>query len=81
VAKTLGAHEIGLDVLLSGEREDFGAELDSYALVNLYGRFALTRGLAVQVRLENALDEQYQLASTYNTPGRSLLVAARYEFR
>ena len=84
LAKTLGAHEIGLDVLVSGEREDFGVpdpiELDSYTLVNLYGRFALARGLSLQVRLENALDEQYQLASTYNTPDRSLFAAVRYEF-
>ena len=85
LAKTLGAHEIGLDVLVSGEREDFGfpdpVELESYTLVNLYARLALVRGLSLQLRLENALDEQYELASTYNTPDRSLFVAARYEFR
>lgn len=82
-AKSLGVHEIGLDVLLSREREDFGVpepvELASYALVNLYARFALVRGLSLQLRLENALDEQYELASTYNTPDRSLFVAVRYE--
>jgi vitamin B12 transporter len=85
VARTLGAHEVGCDVLLSGEREDFGIpeqiELDSYALVNLYARFALLRGLSLQVRLENALDEQYEFASTYNTTDRSVFVAVRYEVR
>ncbi len=85
LAKTLGAHEIGLDVLVSGEREDFGfpdpVELEGYTLVNLYARLALVRGLSLQLRLENALDEQYELASTYNTPERSVFVAARYEFR
>ena len=84
-AKALGAHELGFDVLLSGKREDFGIpeqiELDSYALVNLYARFALMRGLSLQVRLENTLDEQYQLASTYNTPDRSVFVAVRYEVK
>lgn len=84
-ARTLGAHEIGVDVLVSGEREDFGVpdpiELDGYTLVNLYGRFALAPGLSLQLRLENALDEQYELASTYNTPDRSFFAAARYEFR
>jgi vitamin B12 transporter len=83
LAKALGAHEVGFDVLLSGQREDFGIpeqiELDSYALVNLYARFALVRGLSLQVRLENAFDEQYELASTYNTPDRSVFVALRYE--
>jgi outer membrane cobalamin receptor len=33
------------------------------------------------VRLENALAEDYELASTYNTAGRSLFVATRYAFR
>jgi vitamin B12 transporter len=84
-AKTLGAHEVGCDVLLSGERKDFGVpeqiELDSYALLNLYARFALLRGLSLQVRLENALDEQYELASTYNTTDRSVFVAVRYEVK
>jgi vitamin B12 transporter len=85
LAKALGAHEVGFDVLLSGRREDFGIpepiELDSYALVNLYARFALVRGLSLQVRLENAFDEQYELASTYNTPDRSVFVALRYEVK
>jgi vitamin B12 transporter len=84
-AKALGAHELGFDVLLSGKREDFGIpeqiELDSYSLVNLYARFALIRGLSLQVRLENAFDEQYQLASTYNTLDRSVFLALRYEVK
>ena len=84
-AKALGAHELGFDVLLSGERKDFGIpdqiELESYALVNLYARFALLRGLSLQVRLENAFDEQYELASTYNTPDRSVFLALRYEVK
>ncbi len=85
LAKTFGAHEVGIDALVTGEREDFGfpepTELDGYALINLYARIAIVRGLSIQARLENALDEQYELASTYNTPDRSLFVAARYEFR
>jgi vitamin B12 transporter len=85
LAKAFGAHEIGIDALITGEREDFGVPdpvvLDGYALVNLYGRFAITDALSIQARLENALDEQYELASTYNTPDRSLFVAARYAFR
>ena len=85
LAKAFGAHEFGIDALVTGKREDFGfpdpTELDGYTLVNLYARLAVVRGLSIQARLENALDEQYQLASTYNTPDRSLFVAARYEFR
>ncbi len=82
VVKAFGAHEFGLDVLMAGAREDFGGvRLAPYTLLNLYGRFALTPAWSVQMRLENALDEEYELASTYNTAGRSLFVATRYEFR
>ncbi len=84
LVKAFGAHELGLDVLATGKREDFGfpeqIDLDSYTLVNLYGRFAITPALSLQARIENVLDEQYELASTYNTPDRSLFVAVRYEF-
>ncbi len=82
LTKAFGLHEFGLDMLMTGAREDFGGvRLEPYTLLNLYGRFALTPAWSVQVRLENALDEQYELASTYNTAGRSLFVATRYEFR
>ena len=82
VVKALGLHEVGLDVLMSGAREDFGGvRLEPYTLLNLYGRVALTPAWTVQLRLENALDEHYELANTYNTAGRSLFVATRYAFR
>ena len=82
MVKAFGLHEFGLDVLMTGAREDFGGvHLDPYTLLNLYGRFAITPAWSVQVRLENALDEDYELASTYNTAGRSLFVATRYAFQ
>ncbi|HZF27087.1 MAG TPA: TonB-dependent receptor, partial [Steroidobacteraceae bacterium] len=82
VAKAFGLHEFGLDVLMTGAREDFGGvRLEPYTLLNLYGRVALTPAWTVQLRLENALDEHYELANTYNTAGRSVFVATRYEFR
>jgi len=82
VVKAFGLHELGLDVLFAGAREDFGGvRLDPYTLLNLYGRIALTPAWTVQLRLENALDEHYELANTYNTAGRSLFVATRYDFR
>lgn len=82
MAKTFGQHEFGLDVLMTGAREDVGGvRLEPYTLLNFYGRFALTPAWSLQVRLENALDEHYELASTYNTAGRSLFVATRCGFR
>lgn len=75
----LGAVEVGLEVLAAGEREDFGGvKLDSYVLTNLTARYAFNSHWSAQARVENALDEDYVLASGYNTLGRSLFVSLRY---
>jgi len=79
--KSLPRSEVGLDVLVTGSREDFGGvRLGGYTLVNLTGRFYLTENWSLQARLENVLDEQYVLASNFNTPDRSLTVASRVRF-
>lgn len=77
-----GPLELGLDVLGVDEREDFGpVTLDAYALANLTARYAFTPAWSLLARLENAFDEQYELASGYNTPDRGLFVAVRYAGR
>jgi vitamin B12 transporter len=79
--KSLPRSEVGLDVLVTGSREDFGGvPLDGYTLLNLTGRFHLTRNWSLQARLENVLDEQYALANNFNTPDRGLYVASRIQF-
>jgi vitamin B12 transporter len=82
VTRTLGPVELGLDLLAVGEREDFGVPepvtLDSYVLANLTARWQMTRSLALLGRIENLLDEQYELAHTFNTPDRGLYVSLRY---
>jgi vitamin B12 transporter len=82
VARSLGPVELGLDVLATGERKDFGfpkpVTLDSYVLANVTARWKITRALSLVARLENALNEQYELASTFNTPDRGLYVSMRY---
>lgn len=85
LTRRVGAHEFGVDVLAAGAREDFGfperVRLGGYALANLSARFTLARQWTLQFRLENALDRRYELASTYNTMRRALMVATRYQFR
>ncbi len=84
VVKAFDHYQLGLDVLTAGARKDFGfpasVTLSPYTLVNLTARASLTRQLEINARLENALDEHYQLASGYNTPRRGIFVAARYRF-
>jgi len=85
VARRFGAHEVALDVLYAGERRDFGfpsqAVLDAYTLVSLAARLAVAEHFTLLLRAENLFDEDYELASGYNTMGQGFFGAIRYEFR
>lgn len=75
----LGNWNLGGDLLYSGKRKDFGAvTLDSYTLVNLNASYQLNRNWQVFAKLENAFDEDYQLASGYNTQDRAGFLGIRY---
>jgi vitamin B12 transporter len=80
--RTFGPVALGIDVLATGEREDFGfpepVTLESYVLANLTARWQVNPALAVVGRIENLLDEQYELAHTFNTPDRGLYVSVQY---
>lgn len=85
VARSIGPHEVAVDALAAGERLDFGfpepVRLDSYVLANVSARFALTPQWSMTARVENLLDEQYELARGFNTMDRSLFITLRREFR
>jgi vitamin B12 transporter len=77
-----GAVNASADLQAAGPRVDFGGVgLAGYSLLNLAAGYQLAQGLSVQLRLDNALDRRYELASGYNTPGRSLTLAMRYHIR
>jgi len=69
---------IGGEVFFSGEREDIGTTLDSYVLVNLRARIPFARTWAVEARVENLFDEEYELAAGFNTPERSGYLGVRW---
>jgi vitamin B12 transporter len=85
LARRVGAHEVALDVLYAGERRDFGSPsqvvLDAYTLVNLAARVALGERFTLVLRAENLFDEDYELASGYNTMGQAFFGALRFEIR
>lgn len=85
VARRFGPHEIALDVLYAGERRDFGfpsqTVLDPYTLVNLAAKLALGERFTLVLRAENLFDEDYELASGFNTMRQAFFGALRYEFR
>ena len=64
----------------TGPRMDRGnVELVSYTLLNLTGEYRLARQWSVKGRIENLLDEDYELASGYNTPGASAYLTLSYQ--
>jgi vitamin B12 transporter len=85
VARRFGASEVAFDVLYAGERRDFGfpeqTVLPAYWLANLSARVALGEHFTLLLRAENLFDEDYELASGFNTMGQSFFGALRYEFR
>lgn len=79
-----GRLELGANASRSGRRHDVGfpaaVALPPYTLLNLSAAFAFNARWSLQARLDNALDERYQLAYGYNSARRSLIVASRYRF-
>lgn len=77
--QSLGAAQLGLDVLAAGERKDFGdIPLDSYVLANFTARYDFNPNWSAQASIENLFNEDYELASGYRTPDRGVFVALRY---
>ena len=80
--RTVGPLELGLDLLATGDRKDFGwpepVTLDGYVLANLTASWRVTPAVTLVGRIENLLDEQYELAHTFNTPDRGLYLSVRY---
>ncbi len=82
LVRNLGAHRIGISVLASGDREDFGGViLPGYALVNLTGQVALGQRWRVNARIENLLDKEYQTAAGFNMQSLSGFVEVNYAWR
>lgn len=71
---------LGIEVNYTGPRMDYSSvELPSYTLLNLTGEYRLAKKWRLSGRIENLLDEDYQLANGYNTPGLSAYLTLAYQ--
>lgn len=75
---------VGLEWLYVGERQDrtiAGEDktLDPYHLINLSGVVKMAKNLWMEARVDNLLDEDYELVYGYNTPGLSVYVGVNYK--
>lgn len=62
-----------------GARPDFGADLPSYATLDLAASWRASAHLAPYVRLENALDRDYQEVAGFPAPGRTVAAGLELE--
>jgi vitamin B12 transporter len=71
---------LAADTVYVGERKDWGGvTLGSYTLVDLAGSWRMSRNLKLFGRIRNMLDEEYEEAGGYGTPGRAAYVGVRAE--
>ena len=70
---------VGIETSYTGPRMDYGnVELNAYTLLNLTADYRLAKQWSLGGRIENLLDEDYQLADGYNTPGASAYLTVSY---
>ena len=80
--QSIGEHRIGVSMLASGDREDFGgAPLAGYVLANLSGQVRLSEKLHINARLENLLDTEYETAAGFRMQERSAFVELKYSWK
>ena len=76
---------LGAQLAASGARPDIDiatferVQNPGYAVLNLLARFQYHGNLYFAARLENALDEHYQLSHGFNTAGRGLFVSVGWQ--
>lgn len=71
----------GAEVVAAGPSYDTATqtrEMARYELVNLFGHYRISRDLALEGRIDNLFDKDYETAWGYRNPGTSVFVGLRY---
>ena len=80
--QNLGAHRLGLSILASGDREDFGGvSLPGYVVANATGLLQINDQWQLNARVENLSDTEYQTATNYRMQERSGFIELRYRWQ
>ena len=78
----IGEHRLGISVLASGDREDFGGtRLAGYVLTNLTGQIRLGKSWQLNARIENLFDRRYETAANFRMQKRSGFVELKYRWQ
>jgi vitamin B12 transporter len=72
-------HWLGVEVVYQGQRLDIGNEaLAAVTLINLRGAWQWNDAWAVEARVDNLTDRNYEPLVGFNAAGRSLFVALHW---
>ena len=78
----IGPHRLGVSVLASGDREDFGGvPLAGYVVANLTGQLRISDAWQLNARIENLFDAAYQTAANFRMQERSAFVELKYQWQ
>ena len=83
--RNFGRLRLGGELLASGARPDVDiatfepVQLAGYTVVNLLARLEYNKHLYLSARLENALDEEYQIVHGFNTAPRGFFVTVGWQ--
>ncbi|NMG64644.1 TonB-dependent receptor [Azoarcus indigens] len=81
LSQTVDRFDWGIELNGAGRRYDNAAntvELHGYAILGAYAGYRIGRDWKVEVRGNNLLDKDYELARGYRTPGASAFINLRY---
>ena len=81
IARELNQHRLGLSILASEKRKDFGVILPGYAIVNLTGQFTISQNTTINAQIENLLNKKYETAENYKMQGRSVFFDITYNWQ
>ncbi|CAJ0775425.1 Vitamin B12 transporter BtuB [Ralstonia condita] len=77
--KTFGPFSAGVEWNAAGDRQDSTRSLAGYGLLNLVGRYQITRDWALSARVENVTNKNYQLIYPYNTASRGVFFTLSWQ--
>jgi len=77
----IGDHRIGISLVASGDREDFGGvKLPGYLLANLSGQFTINNAWSLHARVDNLLDTEYETAANFRMQERGGFIELKYRW-
>lgn len=79
ISRRMGKRAFGVNIYAQGESEDFGGvDLPGFATINLRGELRLNNTVTLALKIENALDKEYETVENYPQDGRNFMATLRW---